>query len=298
MFNSAFSVPPVSETERISAACAHYGSCGGCQMQHIAYGRQLRAKGDWLRALFADGLSPEAISDPLASPKIWNYRRRIQVKAGPGGTVGYFAPGSHRVVPVESCAIADSALNEALPQVRALAQADLRDPRRPALLGYEMTLQKNGEVEIVRQGAERTFLQVNEGANDLLKTWLRQALEQVSPQSVLELFAGSGNLTLALAQGISRWRAVENHPEAVAQGRQETTERQLEVEWICEESGKELNRLLKKREKWEVVLLDPPRGGAAHCIPPLLKLKPRWIFYVSCHPPSLHRDTLKLIQGG
>ncbi len=267
-------------------------------MQHVDYERQLQAKGDWLRALFADCLSPAQILNPLPSPNVWHYRRRIQVKVGPGGGVGYFETGSHRVVPVESCSIAEEALNEALPQVRTMAKEAWQDPRRPALLAYEMTVQEDGAVEIVRQGEERTFLQVNEGANALLKNELRRSLATLKPQSVLELFAGSGNLTLDLAQGISRWCAVENHAEAVLQGRQKTQARALSVEWICGESGKELNHILRKREKWEGVLLDPPRGGAPHCMVPLVKLRPAWILYVSCHPPSLRRDTLKLTQQG
>jgi 23S rRNA (uracil1939-C5)-methyltransferase len=38
------------------------------------------------------------------------------------------------------------------------------------------------------------------------------------------------------------------------------------------------------------VLLDPPRTGAQDVLPALVKLAPRRMAYVSCHPGSLARD--------
>jgi 23S rRNA (uracil1939-C5)-methyltransferase len=51
-------------------------------------------------------------------------------------------------------------------------------------------------------------------------------------------------------------------------------------------------------EQWDVVLLDPPRAGAATCIAPLLRSKPQRIVYVSCDPATLARDLKQLCKGG
>ncbi len=55
--------------------CAHFGECGGCQTQDVAYTGQLKRKESELRALFApywDGAIPVE-----ASPIVWHYRNKV-----------------------------------------------------------------------------------------------------------------------------------------------------------------------------------------------------------------------------
>jgi 23S rRNA (uracil1939-C5)-methyltransferase len=48
----------------------------------------------------------------------------------------------------------------------------------------------------------------------------------------------------------------------------------------------------------EVLILDPPRAGAAYVIEPMARLKPRRVIYVSCNPSTLVRDLRQLSLRG
>jgi 23S rRNA (uracil1939-C5)-methyltransferase len=43
-------------------------------------------------------------------------------------------------------------------------------------------------------------------------------------------------------------------------------------------------------EHYDLVLLDPPRAGAAELLPRMAHWQPRRVVYISCHPGSLARD--------
>lgn len=278
--------------------CPYFGPCGGCQLQDLAYDEQLQRKQDWLTDLLRGVIAEEKIRPILASPKEWHYRRRIQLHVGPKAEVGFYGNKSRQVVAIDRCLIADDALNGRIHEVRALAAEVLRQPRKPTSLTYEMTLLDNGGIEIARAGEERSFIQVNPGANQILIEELRKVLDEIQPGRVLELFAGSGNFSYALARAGQSWVAVESNRQAVEQGLALKGANFPGLSWTAGAAAKVASQLLSRQPSFDVVLLDPPRGGAEDCLPVFRATKPPRILYVSCNPPALKKDLKVLIQAG
>jgi 23S rRNA (uracil1939-C5)-methyltransferase len=104
---------------RVNPPCPYFGSCGGCQLQHIDYSAQGELKkeilGDLLKRL---GKLKEIPSAGLvSSPKSYDYRIRIQLKVR-GKAMGYYQEGSHQIVDVDRCPISHPLVNRIIRKLR------------------------------------------------------------------------------------------------------------------------------------------------------------------------------------
>ena len=70
----------VASPDRVPAACPHFGTCGGCALQHLDPAAQLRFKQAQLLENLArlGGVEPEGLLPPLEGPA-WGYRRRARL---------------------------------------------------------------------------------------------------------------------------------------------------------------------------------------------------------------------------
>ncbi len=95
--------------QRVSPRCPYFGTCGGCQLQHLNENAQIDAK----RAFVLDALARigKIKIDHLeftAAKQLWNYRRHIRLNLRPqnsGFTAGYTGHDPAEFVPVDQCPI-------------------------------------------------------------------------------------------------------------------------------------------------------------------------------------------------
>ena len=101
---------------RIEAPCEYFGMCGGCHWQHITYEHQLEVKrhvvAEQLRRIGKFAEQPVNPVVPAEDP--WHYRNHIRMSAGRHGDIGFVRRGTHRFLPVETCLIAHTAINEVI----------------------------------------------------------------------------------------------------------------------------------------------------------------------------------------
>ncbi|MBW7651792.1 23S rRNA (uracil(1939)-C(5))-methyltransferase RlmD [Anoxybacillus sp. ST4] len=96
--------------DRIDAACPIYKQCGGCQLQHIRYEGQLKAKHKHVKEVLARiGKIEHATVHPvLGMNDPWRYRNKAQVPVGEreGGLVaGFYKERSHDIIDMDACLI-------------------------------------------------------------------------------------------------------------------------------------------------------------------------------------------------
>ncbi len=107
-----------SSPHRVGPPCRHFGPCGGCTWQHIAYPHQLRLKQQLLHDLLDASLGPASprvasiVPTPTDAPDgtPWGYRHKVHFVFGPGTrdrplTMGHFGRGTRTIVPVTECPV-------------------------------------------------------------------------------------------------------------------------------------------------------------------------------------------------
>jgi 23S rRNA (uracil1939-C5)-methyltransferase len=157
------------------------------------------------------------------------------------------------------------------------------------------------EVSYVVDGMRLTstggeFTQVNLGGNRLLLDTVLTLGQITAGQRVLDLFCGAGNLTLPVARRGAQVTGVERSPRAIADARANATRLGLDCRFVCASAEQALTELGATAPPPDLVILDPPRGGASAVVRELGRLNIRRIVYVSCDPPTLARD-LAILTG-
>ncbi|HOU52583.1 MAG TPA: class I SAM-dependent RNA methyltransferase [Myxococcota bacterium] len=143
----------------------------------------------------------------------------------------------------------------------------------------------------------RGFSQAHLDLNPALARRVRELAEAAGGCRVLELHAGSGNLTLPLALAGATVTAVEVNGEAARMAARETAARGLEVRWVplAVESLPARPDLL---EGQEVLVMDPPRTGLGTGLARFLAALPvDRVVWVSCDPAPLARDLRPFLEG-
>lgn len=107
--------------ERVEPVCRHFGSCGGCALQHLEWSAYL----DWKRRRIAEALGMEGVEAAIAPVRAFgpHTRRRAAFSIGkPGGGAvqfGFRRAQSHEIVDLEECPVLAPRFAAALPGLRA-----------------------------------------------------------------------------------------------------------------------------------------------------------------------------------
>ncbi|MEE9591493.1 MAG: 23S rRNA (uracil(1939)-C(5))-methyltransferase RlmD [Thermodesulfobacteriota bacterium] len=148
----------------------------------------------------------------------------------------------------------------------------------------------------MRAGISR-FTQVNLSQNSSLVDKAVEYADALYGDNVLDLYSGVGNISLPLARKCREVLGIEKEVGAVEDGISNIGYNSIKnVRFICSEASNGLNALDKRY--YDIVILDPPRGGAFPSIKRVAGLRPKKIVYVSCNPATLARDLSFLVRYG
>jgi 23S rRNA (uracil1939-C5)-methyltransferase len=280
---------------RREAPCEYFSSCGGCSWQHITEAEQIIQKELILTDLLKKFI-PEAgykLLPTVTSEKNFNYRNRIQLKQL-GSEIGYFKKGSHDIVDINHCLIAEKEISDRI--------LDFKKSLRPSteVKKFELRINHLNEFEhypIGGDGEGLSFSQVNNEVNAKLVSTAVDLIKSLNPRFLTELYAGAGNFTFPLIAALSELNveSVEMNPKLTAFSTKKLTDLKLQKRLFAFSSDCE--SFVDRRElSREFILLDPPRSGCSDSvIDRVIASDSKNLLYISCHPVFLGRDLKKIL---
>lgn len=143
------------------------------------------------------------------------------------------------------------------------------------------------------------FAQANADVNRALVNAAVELLDVTPGSRVLELYSGNGNFTFRLAPAASQVVAVESFPLSVALAQKAALKRGVtNVRFVQGDSEKLATGFVKEAERFDRLLVDPPRTGAPGVGQWASGVLASRVVYVACDPASLARDAADLVEHG
>jgi 23S rRNA (uracil1939-C5)-methyltransferase len=321
-----------SSPDRVVPPCPYFGSCGGCQVQHLAYAEQLRQK----RQVLAHQLDRAGIEWPSEDIRVaamddpWRYRLRGEfhvLRTAGEARLGFYRKHTYQTLPIDACLIHVEAIEQALPAFAAAAadaaaarvqaiqltwapgtsdllwapyppgSADAAFGARAAARVPDLNLNDDsiGMVDAGRHFRIRpeAFVQVNWRMREVL---YQEAigLARLRPDDrVVDAYAGIGMLSARLAEQASNVTCLEESPFSVRLG--ELNMQLNDCGNVQYRRGRVEDTLTAVESPIDALVLDPPRAGCAEAAVAAIRARrPDRIVYVSCEPSTLARDVARL----
>jgi 23S rRNA (uracil1939-C5)-methyltransferase len=143
------------------------------------------------------------------------------------------------------------------------------------------------------------FSQVNHAQNRKLVATVMEMASIERGMRVLDIFCGAGNLSLPAVRRGAIVNGIDADELAIAAATANAARLGFaETKFIAGKATEAVNFLLRAKYRPQLVILDPPRIGAAELMEPIVKLQPRSVIYVSCDVATLARDLRILIENG
>ncbi|MFC1981900.1 class I SAM-dependent RNA methyltransferase [Chloroflexota bacterium] len=288
--------------QRVAAPCPYFGTCTGCQWQHISYEHQLELKRSIVKeAMSREGDMPDApVAPTVPAPQTLGYRNHARFTVGPEGSLGFVNRQNRRFVNIDRCLIMHPWINQALNQLQGrcsettqlsvrygvntgqwLIQPTLSIPETPA------SGQKHYQEALLGKCfriSAASFFQVNPTQTEQMVSLIKERLCLTGRELVVDAYAGVGTFAVLLSPSAGKVIAIEESASAIKDAKCNISAFS-NVEMVQAKTEEALGSLPQMPD---ALVLDPPRKGCHPAVTQAINLHPpKKIVYISCDPETL-----------
>src|SRR5699024_2350920 len=104
-----------ADEARILPRCPHFGHCGGCSWQHVAYDTQKQIKTEQVQAFLKEaGFNPDLVNNTIGMDTTWEYSNKMEFTFSPDVYLGLHELGNYRkIIPLRTSHIIENHMLEA-----------------------------------------------------------------------------------------------------------------------------------------------------------------------------------------
>ncbi|MCD6397553.1 MAG: class I SAM-dependent RNA methyltransferase [Spirochaetaceae bacterium] len=296
----------IKSPDRIEPECSHFYECRGCQYLHTNYKTELKFKTESLHRMF-DRLLPEYVEIKTHSAKNrFGYRNRVQIHYNlEKNEFGLISSHSEQLINASECLLPSASVSKAVINLYKNNRWKEIVENNADKAGYFEVYLKAGEtipeISVNKPYAEGGFTQVNNEMGkvltDLVTSLYNKYLINMSEPMVMDIFGGNGNLSKNFKN--ARIKIYDRYtPKQSAELNNKSNKEFISIDLYKHNPVNKLQQSLGRESSSspDLIVFDPPRAGVKFIDSYIEKLDSSYIFYISCDPSTLKRDTLKIID--
>ena len=302
--------------ERIDGLCPYYELCGGCDILHMSYSKQLEFKQNKIRNIVDKYLDKSIkINKIVKSNNQFEYRNKVtfQVK----NELGFYKNKTNDIIKIDKCLLANKKINDCIEYLNKLNLNKIdKITCRSTSDELMIIIDTNSDIDItpIKSIASsiyiknklvygnpniynvigpykyiispESFFQINDDV--CKKLYDKIHTETANGKNILDLYCGTGSIGIYVSEN-KNVLGIEINESAIKDANINKEINNIKnINFICGDSGKESKKIDFKPD---IVIVDPPRSGLDNnTINNILEINPNKIIYVSCDPMTLVRD--------
>ena len=197
------------------------------------------------------------------------------------------------------------AIRKLHPEITSIVQ-NVNDRSTSMILGEKQkVLFGKGYIEDILCGkrfriSPKSFYQVNPLQTEILYKKALEFAGLTGKETVIDAYSGIGTIGMIASDRAKEVISVELNGDAVRDARLGARQNNIRnIRFYQADAGEFMVAMAARKEKADVVFMDPPRAGSDRkFLDSLIRLKPGKVVYVSCNPETLKRDLSYLTAHG
>lgn len=304
---------------RIIEPCPFYNKCGGCNLEHLSFSKEnefKRRKVQELLVKFAK-INPTLVKETIFSNE-YNYRNKVTFH-GNGNIFGYYKENSNDLLKIDKCLLLDKRINEIVKLLQTesnkITELLIRTNNDSSKIMLKITGQVNN-IETLKNkvdvlfinskcltkeekitttiGSKKyilsvdSFFQVNKTLTEKLYDKVKEQVEKVRPNRLLDLYCGTGSIGIYASDFTKEIIGVDYSKSNIEDANENKKLNNLKnITFINDK----VENVIDTFKDIDMIIVDPPRTGLDQkTIINIERISPKHLIYVSCDPATLARD--------